>query len=42
MVELRLLCEKLQIKKKPGIADGLILVLARKIEGKNIYGRSAF
>jgi len=42
MVELRIHAKKLQIKKKPGIADGLILALARKIGGKILTGDDHF
>ncbi len=42
MVELRIHAKKLRIKKKPGIADGLILALARKIGGKILTGDDHF
>ncbi|MHA1616584.1 MAG: PIN domain-containing protein [Candidatus Njordarchaeales archaeon] len=42
MIELRTHSKKLGTKKKPGIADGLILAIARKIGGKILTGDDHF
>jgi len=42
LLELRSHAKKLGIKKKPGIADGLILAIARKLNAKILSGDEHF
>ncbi len=42
LLELRRHAKKLNLKKKPGIADGLILALARKLNMKILTGDAHF
>ena len=42
MLELRKHAKKMNIKKKPGIADGLILALAKRLNGKILTGDDHF